>query len=219
MTRDRYVVTRGTFMLSLAAITALAVPAPARSEEQAQEQDHKEQQDHKMAAGFMLGRTQSNYSSGSLAGTPESKDTSGGLFVEYDFSKYFGVQSSWWLLQLHDSSNVTVGSTTYTGVQREVTGFTLEGVGLLPLGSGFKLMGKAGGFFWWGNTSGCGDFLCNGFQGTTLEKSNGVSFTWGAALRWDFTRGMGVRIDYDNFGEVYNAKMQTISVGIYALFF
>jgi len=198
---------------SLAVAAALAAPAPARSEEQAQEPDHK------MAAGIMLGRTQSNYSSGSLAGTPESKDTSGGLFVEYDFSKHFGLQSSWWLLQLHDSSDVTVGSTTFTGVQREVTGFTLEGVGLLPLGAGFKLMGKAGAFFWWGETTGCGDFLCNSFQGTTLGKSNSVSFTWGAALRWDFTRSFGVRVDYDNFGEVYNAKMQTISIGLYALFF
>jgi hypothetical protein len=213
MIRDRYVVTRITLILSLAAIAALAAPAPARSEEQAQEREHK------MSSGFMLGRTQSNYSSGSLAGTPESTDTSGGLFVEYDFSKYFGLQSAWWLLQLHDSSDVTVGSTTFTGVQRQVTGFTLEGVGLLPLGSGFKLMGKAGAFFWWGETNGCGDFLCNSFQGTTLGKSNSVSFTWGAALRWDFTRSVGLRVDYDNFGEVYNAKMQTISVGIYALFF
>ena len=86
-------------------------------------------------------------------------------------------------------------------------------------GSGFKLLGKAGAFFWWGETNGCGDFLCNSFQGTTLGKSNSVSFTWGAALRWDFTRSLGVRIDYDTFGEIYNAKMQTISIGLYALFF
>jgi opacity protein-like surface antigen len=91
--------------------------------------------------------------------------------------------------------------------------------GFLPLGHDFKLLGKAGAFFWSGQITGCGDFLCNSFQGTTLNKGTGVSFTWGVGVRWDFSDHVGVRLDYDNFGQVYNANMQTISAGIYVLFF
>jgi opacity protein-like surface antigen len=198
-------------ILSLAAFAMCAASSLARSEEL--------EQDHRLSTGFALGKTTSNYDSGSYAGTPQSKDTSGSLFLEYDFTKYIGLQTAWWLLAIHDSSDITVGSTTYSGVTREVSGFTVDGVGLLPLGHGFKLLGKAGAFFWRGETSGCGDLFCNSFQGTTLDKSNGVSFTWGVGARWDFSNSVGVRVDYDNFGQVYNAKMQTISVGFYVLFF
>jgi opacity protein-like surface antigen len=189
-----------------------AATALVHSEEQKQEQDHK------MATGIMLGQTRSNYDSGSYSGTPEAKDTSGGLFFEYDFAKHFGMQAAWWLLALHNTSDVTVGSRTYTDITREVSGFALDGVGLLPLGHGFKLMGKAGAFLWSGRTSGCGDFLCNSFQGTTLSNDTGVSFTWGVGARWDFSDHVGARVDYDNFGQVFNANTQTISVGIYAHF-
>jgi opacity protein-like surface antigen len=172
-----------------------------------------------MATGFMFGKTTTNSYSGSYSGTPEATDTSGGLFTEYDFTKHLGVQAAWWLLAVHSSSDVTQGSTTYAGVTRQVSGFTLDGVGLLPLGHGFKLLGKAGAFLWEGKINGCGDFLCNSFQGTTLNRDTGVSFTWGVGARWDISDSVGVRLDYDNFGQVYNANMQTISAGIYFLFF
>ena len=159
---------RKTLIISIAAAAAFTATALVHSEEQ--------EQDHKMATGIMLGQTRSNYDSGSYSGTPVAKDTSGGLFFEYDFARHFGMQATWWLLALHNPSDVTVGSTTYTGITREVSGFALDGVGLLPLGHGFKLMGKAGAFLWSGRTSGCDDFLCNSFQGTTLNNDTGVSF-------------------------------------------
>jgi opacity protein-like surface antigen len=204
---------RPTILIPWIAAVALCAASPfARSEGQNPEQDHK------MSSGFALGKTTSNYDSGSYTGTPQSKDTSGNLFLEYDFTKHFGMQTAWWVLAIHDSSDITVGSTTYSGVTREVSGFAVDGVGLLPLGHGFKLLGKAGAFFWRGEVNGCGDLFCNNFQGTTLDKSNGVSFTWGVGARWDFSDHFGMRIDYDNFGEVFNAKMQTISIGVYVLF-
>ena len=199
-----------TLILSLAVIAAGAASSMAHSQDQ---------QDHNLAVGFMLGKSTSNYDSGSYSGTPEGKDKSGGLFVEYDFSKHFGVQAAWWILAMQNKGDVTVGSTTYSDVTRDVSGFAVDGVGLLPLGHGFKLMGKAGAFFWRGEVSGCGDFLCDSFQGTTLNKGTGTNFTWGVGARWDFSDRVGVRVDYDNFGQVFNAKMQTISVGVYMLFF
>jgi opacity protein-like surface antigen len=120
---------------------------------------------------------------------------------------------------MQNKGDVTVGSTTYSDVTRDVSGFAVDGVGLLPLGHGFKLMGKAGAFFWRGEVNGCGDFLCDSFQGTTLNKGTGTNFTWGVGARWDFSDRVGVRLDYDNFSQVFNAKMQTISVGVYMLFF
>jgi len=74
-----------TLILSLAVIAAGAASSMAHSEDQ---------QDHNLAVGFMLGKSTSNYDSGSYSGTPEGKDKSGGLFVEYDFSKHFGVQAA-----------------------------------------------------------------------------------------------------------------------------
>ena len=52
-----------------------------------------------------------------------------------------------------------------------------------------------------------------------MNKATGTSFTWGVGARGDFSNRVGVRVDYDNFGQVYNAKMQTISAGVYMLFF
>ena len=52
-----------------------------------------------------------------------------------------------------------------------------------------------------------------------MNKGTGTNFTWGVGARWDFSDRVGVRVDYDNFGQVFNAKMQTISVGVYMLFF
>ena len=199
-----------TLILSFAVAAAGAASSMAYSEDQ---------QDHNLAIGFMLGKSTSNYDSGSYSGTPEGKDKSGGLFIEYDFSKHFGVQAAWWILAMQNKGDVTVGSTTYSDVTRDVNGFAVDGVGLLPLGHGFKLMGKAGAFFWCGEVNGCRDFLCDSFQGTTLNKGTGTSFTWGVGARWDFSDRVGVRVDYDNFGQVFNAKMQTISVGVYMLFF
>jgi opacity protein-like surface antigen len=51
-----------------------------------------------------------------------------------------------------------------------------------------------------------------------LSNDTGVSFTWGVGARWDFSDHVCARVDYDNFGQVFNANTQTISVGIYAHF-
>lgn len=172
-----------------------------------------------MSSGLMLGRTTTSDYSGSYAGTAASKDTAGGAFLAHDFTDHIGMQSSAWLLASHDAADITQGSKTYSGVTRDVTGFALDIVGLLPLGHGFKLLGEAGAFFWSGEISGCGDVLCDSFKGTSLNKSSGVSFTWGAGARWDFSDRVGVRFDYDNFGQVFDSNMRTISIGVYTLFF
>jgi hypothetical protein len=119
------------------ALTAyLSAPALAIAKSPlAQSEEQRQKQDHRMATGVMLGRTASNYDSGSYSGTPEARDTSGGLFLEYDLTRHLGVQTAWWLLAQHNTSNVTVGSTTYTGVTREVSGFALDGVGLFAVGT------------------------------------------------------------------------------------
>lgn len=197
----------------LAAIGTCFSFSLARAEEPAQPVNHK------MSSGLMLGRTTTSDYSGSYAGTAASKDTAGGAFLEYDFTDHVGMQSSAWLLASHNAADIMQGSRTYTGVTRDVTGFALDVVGLLPLGHGFKLLGKAGAFFWSGEISGCGDAFCDNFKGTSLNRSSGVSFTWGAGVRWDFSNRLGVRFDYDNFGQVFDSNMQTISIGVYTLFF
>ena len=80
--------------------------------------------------------------------------------------------------------------------------WSVSGVGFLPLGENFSLMGKAGLCRW--------DDHAYGYEGTTpypLEGlSSGTSLTYGIGAKYDFTKSLGIRAEWERFEKVIHNR-------------
>lgn len=79
----------------------------------------------------------------------------------------------------------------------EASGFTAALVGSLPVGQNFGLMGKLGLFHW--------DLDANASSsvfGSGSDTASGTDLTYGLGLKYDFSKTVGVRAEWERFKDV-----------------
>ena len=133
--------------------------------------------------GFGLGTTDSD-----LTGATDKRDTVWKAFGGYQINKYLGVEGGY----------IDLGNTAIPGASFSNKTFTAVAVGSLPITPQFALLGKLGVALVETDVNGISD-------------SNSDP-TYGIGLRYDFTRQIGLRGEWDRYrigGNPYSAKSDT----------
>jgi hypothetical protein len=146
----------------------------------------------------------------SNSSTFEDSDTSLALFAGYHFNQYIAVEAGYVDLGASEyrstvavrSFNPPASAVAATSVDVESTGFTVAGLGSLPIGSMFELHGRLGLFFAQTDLSVATRVATSTDSGTETFDSIGGFYSLGAGLNlgehWtlslDWTR-------YDNVGD------------------
>ncbi len=118
------------------------------------------------------------------------------FFAGYQLNKNFAIEGGW--TDLGDFSG-TVGA---TGFNVEVEGFTMSGVGILPINDKFDLRAKAGVFMWDADVD----------AGAGGASSDGNDFTFGLGAVYHFTDNIGFRLEWDRYDADADLDMITLSI-------
>ena len=142
------------------------------------------------------------------------KDTGTGIKLGggYAFNRNFAVEGAY-----VDLGKATV-SGTFLGVNfsdtRKASGLVVVGVGMLPLGNQFTLLGRAGVI----NATVKEDASAGGFSAS--DKSTKVKTTFGIGASYRFTTQFAVRADFDTYRKLGDSNttgegtVDMISIGV-----
>lgn len=125
----------------------------------------------------------------------DKNDTGSKIFGGWSFMKFLGVEGAY-----ND-----LGSPEDNGVTVKINGWTLYGVGTLPIGKRFEIFGKAGFVFW--NS----DVNVSGGGGGGSDNGNDPAY--GAGVGFKFGEHLGVRVEYERFDISDVDKVEVSSVG------
>ena len=143
------------------------------------------------------------------SGSVDGKDTGFKVFGGYMFNRHFGVEGAY----------VNLGEVSYsgdffglpvTGGKVEVSGFNVAALGSYPITEQFSVFGKIGLFIWEveaSDTTGGVPFSA---------KEDGTDISFGVGLGYNFTRNLGVRLEWERFKveAVSKADADLISLGV-----
>ena len=143
----------------------------------------------------------------------DEKDTTWKVFAGYEFNKYLALEGAY--VDLGEAKATATGpGGTATGAL-DGKGWELLGVGSIPFNDQFSAYGKAGIFRWKVD----GSLAVTGIATTSVEET-GTDFTYGVGLRYNFTRNLGARLEwqrYNNVGEsdtTGQADVDLLSIGL-----
>jgi OOP family OmpA-OmpF porin len=126
--------------------------------------------------------------SGSTSLTQDDKDSGFKIFGGYQFNRNLAVEVGYYDLGTLKQSG-TPGPFT---VQYDLSGIAGAAVGILPLGGGFALFGKAGVII---------ESIDKKTTGpVNVTTNDGAAFMAGVGARWNFTRRLGVQVEWERFG-------------------
>jgi OOP family OmpA-OmpF porin len=138
-------------------------------------------------------------------------DTSTGykLFGGKQFNENWGVELAYTSLgKFTYDSDVTNGE-VLTGTEHSEAKpecWSLSGVGILPVGSNFSLMGKAGVCLWDDWTKAIeSDTSGEITEVRTSDRTHkGANLTFGLGAKYNITNNLGVRVEWESFDNVVN---------------
>lgn len=140
-----------------------------------------------------------------------SNDTSTGwkLFAGYQFNPYLAAEGGYVDLgnfKASASGRVTGIPATASGSDK-ASGFSLDAVGTLPISEQFGLLGRIGIFAWSldaSATASAGGGGAPGASASLSDKPSGTSLDFGVGVKYDFTRDVGVRAEFQRFQSIGN---------------
>jgi OOP family OmpA-OmpF porin len=129
----------------------------------------------------------------------DKRDTAYKLNLGYQFNRNFGIEGGYVDLGRSKFSSTTTapGADTLSG-EVKARGWTLEGVGTLPLGNGFSVFGKAGVLradldFNAGST---------GVVAVSNREKTTTSFTYGLGAGYDISKSLGLRAEWNRYSRL-----------------
>ena len=169
-------------------------------------------QDTGFYAGIALGQSKINIDCEG-ATTCDEKDTAWKIFGGYQLNRNFAVELGY----VNFGEGRVAGAAPPFGtasVTFESTAFELVAVGMLPLADKFSLYGKIG--LYRADTD--ADVTLTGFPPATESDSN-TDLTFGVGVRFDITRNLGLRAEWQRYGDVSasdfgESDIDVISLGV-----
>lgn len=180
----------GWAILGLASAMAFTGPALAQA------------QDAGFYIGGALGQVELN---GACSGLPpgvscDEKDSAWKILGGYQFNRHLAAELGY--ANLGEASASGVGITA----RAEVTAWDVVAVGSFPIMDRFSIYAKLGMFR--------SESEVTASTGTSSDESE-TGFTFGVGLRYDFTRNLGVRAEWQRYQEVSeDTDADLLSIGI-----
>jgi OOP family OmpA-OmpF porin len=160
-------------------------------------------------AGISLGQSKFKGACDSEAGVAVSNckdtDTAWKIFGGYQFTPNLAVELGYNDFgRISGDATLTFGGSTFTGNAKvEATAFELTGVGTLPLGQQFSLYGKLGVYYAETKASANVQQTTPPFASASSSQSdNNSNLTFGLGARYDFTKNIAVRAEWQRFSKV-----------------
>jgi OOP family OmpA-OmpF porin len=152
---------------------------------------------------------------GLVVASCDTKDTAFKVFGGYRFTRNVGAELGYVDLGKFHATGTGLGLPF--DIKTEVTGVTLQAVGIVPFGNEFSLMGRVGAIFW--------DVKSSGTIGGISQSNsdNGVDLALGVGAQYKFTPNFGVRADFDYYPNLGNNNtgednISAVSIGLVFLF-
>lgn len=163
--------------------SALALSAPAAA------------QDAGFYLGAAIGQTQVDLDC-TGASTCDDKDSSWKIFAGYQLNRNFALEFGYADLGEASLSGPTPPFGT-TSAKIEATAFELVAVGLLPIADRFSIYGKLG--LYRADTDAQATVTA---LGSASESDSNTDLTFGVGVRYDFTRNLGIRAEWQRYSDV-----------------
>jgi OOP family OmpA-OmpF porin len=140
--------------------------------------------------GASIGKVDYNDSLWSIE--DDANDTGWKLFSGYQFNRYLGLEAAY----------IDMGKVNYQNASIETRGFTVDGIGSIPIGPVFAIFGKFGIFRW--------DQDIN-FSDQDRDDT-GTDITWGYGFgAYFFNKQVGVRIEWERYESDNDADYISLS--------
>lgn len=131
-----------------------------------------------------------------FSGGCDDKDTTWKIFGGYNFNRHFAVEFGYADFGEFNATGA-VGAVPVTS-SVEAQAIELVGIGSLPLTQQLSGYAKAGVFRWDADSR----VAIGGASAASGD--DGTDWTVGLGLKWDFTRNLGARIEYQRYNNVGN---------------
>lgn len=162
-------------------------------------------------AGGSIGQSTADCDVSGIPGVScDEKDTAWKIFGGYQINRNFGVELGY----------TDLGEVSATGagvrINLETTAWELVGVGSFPVADRFSLYGKLG-FYRAENK------VSSNIAGISGDKTT-TDLTFGVGVRYDFTRSMGVRAEWQRYSKVEapsglgDSDIDVLSIGLVVKF-
>ncbi len=139
-------------------------------------------------------------------GSCDKSEFAGKVYGGYKFNKYLGAEGALVYLGSADANGTFLGvpvtSDVYAG------GLELAGTGTVPITDQFGILAKLGVLFW-----GIHSEVGTGFE----RDENGTSFATGMGLKYDITKNVGIRLEWERFWQVGNSTIGESDVDLFTL--
>lgn len=147
-------------------------------------------------------------------------DTAWKIFGGYQFTPNLAVEIGYNDFgRISGDATLSLAGFTFTGNSKiEATAFELTGVGTLPLGHDFSLYGKLGVYYAETKASASVTMTTPPFLGNSASQSdNNTNLTFGVGARYDFTRNIGVRAEWQRFSKVGSDQVGKGDIDVLAI--
>jgi OOP family OmpA-OmpF porin len=167
-------------------------------------------QDTGFYAGLHIGQSKAKDACEDLTSC-DDKDTAWKILGGYQFNRHLAVEIGY--TDLGEVSATDLGAT----VSIESTAFEVVAVGIFPVANQFSVYGKLG--MYRGDT----DTSVSDPGGSASGSESNTDLTFGIGVRYDFTRNLGVRAEWQKYSDVsandldggtVEADVDVISVGV-----
>lgn len=169
-------------------------------------------QDVGFYAGGAVGQAKAKDSCSGITGAGfvggcDDKDTAWKIFGGYQFSRHLGVEAGYVDLGEFTASGTILGAPA--AASAEAKGLEVVAVGTIPFTQQLAAYGKAGAFRWDVDTRAAVGAAAAG------GGDDGVDFTYGVGLKYDFTRNLAARLEfqrYNNVGETNTTGQSDVNL-------
>jgi OOP family OmpA-OmpF porin len=141
-----------------------------------------------------------------VPGSCDKSEFAGKVYGGYKFNKYLGAEGALVYLGTATATGTFLGVPTTSDVY--AGGLELAGTGTVPITDQFGILGKLGVLFW-----GMHSEVGTGFE----RDENGTSFATGAGLKYDITKHVGIRLEWERFWGVGNSTIGESDVDLFTI--
>ena len=128
--------------------------------------------------------------------TNDDSDTGYKIFAGYKFNKNFALEGGYFDLGKFGFAATTAGPGTLNG-SIKLQGINLDAVGILPVGQGFSLFGRAGVNYAQARDSFSGTGPVN--VSNPSPSKNDTNYNFGLGLQYDLNKSVGMRLGAERY--------------------